>query len=37
MCGKCGQRAAQWVGRCPSCGAWGAMEEITLASVPATG
>ncbi len=34
VCGKCGQRAPRWVGRCSSCGAWGAMEEITLASVP---
>jgi DNA repair protein RadA/Sms len=26
-CAACGQQAAQWVGRCPSCQAWGTLEE----------
>ena len=34
MCAKCGQHATRWVGRCSACGAWGTMEEITLAPVP---
>lgn len=34
VCSRCGRRAARWVGRCSSCGAWGTMEEVTLAPVP---
>ena len=26
-CSACGQGAARWVGRCPSCGAWGTVGE----------
>jgi DNA repair protein RadA/Sms len=26
-CTECGHQAAQWVGRCPSCQAWGSLEE----------
>lgn len=26
-CSECGQRSAQWLGRCPGCGAWGTIEE----------
>jgi DNA repair protein RadA/Sms len=26
-CRDCGQQLAQWAGRCPGCGAWGAIEE----------
>ena len=26
-CSSCGQQLAQWVGRCPGCGAWGTVEE----------
>jgi DNA repair protein RadA/Sms len=26
-CTACGHQAAQWVGRCPSCQAWGTLEE----------
>jgi DNA repair protein RadA/Sms len=26
-CAECGHQAAQWVGRCPSCQAWGSLEE----------
>jgi DNA repair protein RadA/Sms len=26
-CAECGHQAAQWVGRCPTCQAWGSLEE----------
>jgi DNA repair protein RadA/Sms len=26
-CAECGHQAAQWVGRCPACKAWGTLEE----------
>ncbi|MFC5993738.1 DNA repair protein RadA [Pseudonocardia hispaniensis] len=26
-CAECGHQVAQWVGRCPSCQAWGTLEE----------
>jgi DNA repair protein RadA/Sms len=26
-CAECGHQAAQWVGRCPTCQAWGTLEE----------
>jgi DNA repair protein RadA/Sms len=26
-CAECGQPSAQWVGRCPSCQAWGTLEQ----------
>lgn len=26
-CRDCGQQVSQWVGRCPSCGAWGTIEQ----------
>jgi DNA repair protein RadA/Sms len=27
-CAECGQQATQWVGRCPSCQAWGTLEQV---------
>ncbi len=27
-CADCGQQSAQWVGRCPSCQAWGTLEQV---------
>jgi DNA repair protein RadA/Sms len=37
-CAECGHQAAQWVGRCPSCRAWGSLERVaTSAAVPARG
>ena len=27
VCTSCGQQVSQWVGRCPSCGSWGTIEE----------
>ncbi|HWC32745.1 MAG TPA: ATPase domain-containing protein, partial [Actinomycetota bacterium] len=34
-CAACGQPASQWVGRCPSCGAWGTIEEAARATAGA--
>lgn len=34
-CAECGHQAAQWVGRCPACRAWGSLERATAAAVPA--
>jgi DNA repair protein RadA/Sms len=31
-CRECRQQTSQWVGRCPGCGAWGTVEEVTRAS-----
>jgi len=33
-CSECGTQVDQWVGRCPSCGAWGAVEERARGTVP---
>src|SRR6185295_12198522 len=33
-CAECGQQAAQWVGRCPSCQAWGTLEQVAAAAGP---
>ena len=30
MCSDCGAESAQWMGRCPVCGAWNTMEEFTI-------
>lgn len=29
-CADCGQQMAQWVGRCPGCGAWGTIDEAPV-------
>lgn len=34
-CADCGHPAAQWVGRCPSCQAWGTLEITAPAATPA--
>jgi DNA repair protein RadA/Sms len=34
-CADCGQQMAQWVGRCPGCGAWGTINEGPVRSVSA--
>ncbi len=34
VCSECGQEAAKWVGRCPSCGQWNTMKEIKLGPSP---
>ncbi len=28
-CTECRQQVAQWVGRCPGCGAWGTIQEVS--------
>jgi DNA repair protein RadA/Sms len=34
-CAECGHLAAQWVGRCPSCQAWGSLEQAApVAAAP---
>lgn len=33
-CSACGHEVAKWVGRCPSCGEWGSVEEIVALPVP---
>ncbi|OJY47530.1 DNA repair protein RadA [Pseudonocardia sp. 73-21] len=33
-CTACDHRTAQWVGRCPSCQAWGTLEQVVAAAVP---
>jgi DNA repair protein RadA/Sms len=34
-CADCGHQAAQWVGRCPSCQAWGTLEITAAVAAPA--
>ena len=36
-CAECGHEVAKWVGRCPECQAWGAIEQIGPAARPAPG
>lgn len=38
-CGECGAISQTWVGRCPSCGAWGSLEEEVspILSIPLEG
>ena len=31
VCEECGQEAAKWVGKCPSCGRWNTMKEFRVA------
>ena len=38
VCDYCGQESVRWVGRCPSCGRWNTMKELTVRSEkPANG
>lgn len=34
ICSECGAEALRWCGKCPSCGAWNTMEEVTRAPLP---
>jgi DNA repair protein RadA/Sms len=36
-CSACDHRAAQWVGRCPACQAWGTLEQSAAPTGPARG
>ena len=29
-CGECGAESPRWLGRCPECGAWGALVETVV-------
>src|SRR5438132_9154559 len=28
-CEACGQRSSQWAGRCPACGGWGTIQQLS--------
>ena len=30
VCSECGQEASKWVGKCPACGQWNTMKELTV-------
>ncbi len=30
VCAECGYETANWAGKCPSCGSWNSMKELTL-------
>ena len=34
ICSECGAEALRWCGKCPSCGAWNTMEEVTRTPLP---
>lgn len=36
-CIECGHQDPKWLGRCPSCGKWNTMEQITLSGSTASG
>ena len=36
-CSSCRQQVSQWVGRCPGCGAWGTVDEVTGARTSGVG
>ncbi|MGM9688389.1 MAG: DNA repair protein RadA [Alloprevotella sp.] len=31
VCSECGQDSPKWIGRCPGCGQWNTMKELTVA------
>ena len=37
VCEYCGQDSVRWVGKCPSCGRWNSMKEITVRDGKASG
>ena len=34
VCAECGYETANWAGKCPSCGSWNSMKELTLDDKP---
>ena len=34
VCEQCGQESAKWLGRCPSCGQWNTLREMTVRATP---
>lgn len=35
VCSECGESQPRWAGRCPSCGAWNALREMSISSTAA--
>ena len=29
-CAECGNETSNWAGRCPACGAWNTLQEVTI-------
>ena len=36
VCEQCGQESAKWLGRCPACGQWNTMRELTVRATSPT-
>ena len=36
VCTECGQDSPKWIGRCPGCGQWNTMKELTVAPTKAS-
>lgn len=34
VCGECGHETGKWFGRCPSCGSWNTLVEMTVTEAP---
>lgn len=34
VCGECGYETVKWFGRCPSCGSWNTLVEMTIKDTP---
>ena len=34
VCGECGYETGKWFGKCPSCGSWNTLVEMTVAEAP---
>ena len=34
VCAECGYETANWAGKCPSCGSWNSMKELSLEERP---
>ena len=34
VCGECGHETAKWFGKCPSCGSWNTLVEMTVTEAP---
>ena len=34
VCGECGYETGKWFGRCPSCGSWNTLVEMTVTEAP---
>ena len=35
VCAECGHESANWAGKCPACGMWNTMKELSLDTKPA--